>query len=154
MSGCAKILCWLAAAGLCLCAAPARAQQPGAGDAPPQSATESAETKPLDVKSPEIRPSAKGDVPPATGQIPYDIRYVEGPDGRPIYVPDGVTIDWNVLPQQDGQYITFWPSGRTDPAVIRVSNPGGAPTQIACLSATETFHVLTQQELTAGYGIH
>jgi type II secretion system protein H len=74
--------------------------------------------------------------------------------GRLFVAPDGVTIDWNVAPQQDGQYITFWPSGRTDPAVIRVSNPGGGdPTQIACLSVTETFHVLTQQELAAGYGI-
>jgi prepilin-type N-terminal cleavage/methylation domain-containing protein len=73
--------------------------------------------------------------------------------GRAFLAPDGVTIDWNVAPQQDGQYVSFWPSGRTDSAAIRVTNPSGEVTQVACLSATETFHVLTAQELSAGYGI-
>jgi len=73
--------------------------------------------------------------------------------GRAFVAPDGVTIDWNVAPQQDGQYVSFWPSGRSDPAVIRVTSPTGEVTQVACLSATETFHVLSTQELAAGYGL-
>ena len=73
--------------------------------------------------------------------------------GRAFVAPDGVTIDWNVAPQEDGQYVSFWPSGRTDSAAIRVTGPNGEVTQVACLSATETFHVLNQQELNAGYGI-
>jgi len=73
--------------------------------------------------------------------------------GRMFLAPDGVTIDTNVAAQQDGLYVSFWPNGRTDAAVIRIANPRGEATQVACLSATETFHVLSDQELTAGYGI-
>jgi prepilin-type N-terminal cleavage/methylation domain-containing protein len=74
--------------------------------------------------------------------------------GRVFVAPDGVTLGWDVVPRQDGQYISFWPNGRTDAATIRVANARGEATQVACLSATETFHVLSEQELAAGYGIH
>lgn len=68
--------------------------------------------------------------------------------GREFALPDEVTIDWNAPQQQDGQYIQFLPTGRTDPATIRLTDTsGGAVIQIGCLTATERYHVLTQDEI-------
>ena len=60
--------------------------------------------------------------------------------GRTFTAPDGVTLSWDAPRQQDGQYIRFLPTGRTDPSTISVTDASGKVTQITCESATELFH--------------
>ena len=55
--------------------------------------------------------------------------------------PDGVRIACDVQSQQDGLYIEFRPTGRTDPATIRVTDDDGMVVEVVCESATELFHV-------------
>lgn len=46
----------------------------------------------------------------------------------------------------DGQYIEFHPSGRTDPARIRLTDKLGGTIDVACTSATEMFRILSPEE--------
>jgi len=55
--------------------------------------------------------------------------------------PEGVRIACDVQSQQDGLYIEFRPTGRTDPATIRVTDDDGMLVEVVCESATELFHV-------------
>ncbi len=57
-------------------------------------------------------------------------------------VPDGVQLDTDVNQKEDGQYVTFLPSGRTEPAHIRLKDDFGGDVQVVCESATESFHIL------------
>ena len=70
--------------------------------------------------------------------------------GRVFTAPDGVTLNWNAPQQQDGQYIQFLPTGRTDPATIRVADRRGKVIEITCYSPTEMFHVITDAERQQG----
>ena len=70
--------------------------------------------------------------------------------GRVFTAPDGVSLEWNAPPQQDGQYIQFLPTGRTDPATIRVSDTRGKVIEISCFSPTELFHIVTDAERQQG----
>ena len=66
--------------------------------------------------------------------------------GQTFQAPEGVTLSWNAPQQQDGQYIQFLPNGRTDPAVIQIVDQSGKMIQVACWSATETYHVVGPDE--------
>lgn len=70
--------------------------------------------------------------------------------GRVFTAPDGITLDWNAPMQQDGQYIQFRPTGRTDPATIRVTDSRGKFIEITCYSPAELFHVVTDAERQQG----
>lgn len=70
--------------------------------------------------------------------------------GRVFTAPDGVTLNWNAPQQQDGQYIQFLPTGRTDPATISVADVRGKTIEITCYSPTEMFHVVTDLERQQG----
>lgn len=70
--------------------------------------------------------------------------------GRVFTAPEGCTVDWNAPVQQDGQYIQFLPTGRTDPATIHVADPRGKVIEITCFSPTELFHVVTDAERRQG----
>ena len=67
--------------------------------------------------------------------------------GRVFTAPEGVRIDTTFVPQPDGRYIEFQPTGRADPGTVTVSDNRGRTFTIACWSATETYHVATAQEL-------
>ena len=69
----------------------------------------------------------------------YDVFEVMG--NWSYSTPDGVRIACDLQPQQDGLYIEFRPTGRTDPAIIRVSDDDGMVIEVICESATELFHV-------------
>jgi type II secretion system protein H len=105
----------------------------------------------------------------AAGRRYFLTRQGDGPDfvllgeeiGRDHLFPEGVTVEWDAtyllqqqqqLSQATGQvqpavdagavpYVEFHPSGRTDPAALRITDAGGAVTEMACLSATETFRL-------------
>ena len=85
--------------------------------------------------------------------------------GRVFVAPEGITLAWAVPPQQQqqastgllsnqasqqpaaqsvGPYVEFRPDGRTDPAVLRLTDTGtNAVVEVACPSATEMFRVTT-----------
>jgi len=79
--------------------------------------------------------------------------------GRVFTAPEGIALSWSVPPQPSGlagqqqqqqqaqaavPYVEFRPDGRTDPAVIRLTDTAtGAVTEVACRSATEMFRVTT-----------
>lgn len=48
---------------------------------------------------------------------------------------------------QNGQYVEFQPSGRTDPAQIRLTDRIGGQIGVACTTPTELFHVVNVEEL-------
>lgn len=66
--------------------------------------------------------------------------------GQTFTAPDGVNVVCNVPPQPDGTYIEFRPSGRTDPGTLQISDANGGMIEVGCLSATEEFHVLSDDE--------
>jgi type II secretion system protein H len=50
---------------------------------------------------------------------------------------------------ENGSYVEFDPSGRVDPAQIKLTDVRqGNSIVVGCLSATELFHILTPQEMT------
>jgi type II secretion system protein H len=57
------------------------------------------------------------------------------------------TLMQNARQQQDGLYVEFQPSGRTDPGLIKLTDRQGSLIEVGCLSATETFHVLSASEM-------
>jgi type II secretion system protein H len=63
--------------------------------------------------------------------------------GRVITAPDGVTLESDLQPQDDGTYIEFRPTGRTDPATIRLRDNNNNVLVVTCESATELFHTVT-----------
>jgi hypothetical protein len=78
-------------AGLWLAASSA-AQEPVSGDAPAAPAAAQVE-KPAEQPASVSRSSAGTGAPSAVPPGPFDIRYLEGPDGRPVYVPDKARLD-------------------------------------------------------------
>lgn len=67
--------------------------------------------------------------------------------GRRFTTADTVTFDCNFAAQSDGQYVEFRPSGRCDPATVKFSEiRGTAVIEVGCLSATEQWHVLSDDE--------
>ena len=67
--------------------------------------------------------------------------------GRPFTLPESVTFQWDAPQQSDGQYVTFWPTGRTDPSTIVLSDNDRNVVQVACQSPSEIYRILTQQDL-------
>src|SRR5258706_6902927 len=66
--------------------------------------------------------------------------------GRVFDVPDGISIRTDLDQHTDGTYIEFRPDGRTDPGRIYLTDKLDNTIQIACLSATELYHVVTPGE--------
>ena len=81
--------------------------------------------------------------------------YFESPGqefGRVFIAPDSVErLDCTAPRAEDGQYVQFWPTGRTDPATIRLTDSRGEVTDIVCPSATELFHVANPDGTQAAY---
>jgi len=92
------MLRWMAPAGLFLIGTMAVAQPPAGGDPPARPAVDSPDTLPADSKPAAV-------TGPAPAAPPFDIRYLEGPDGRPVFVPDKVRLDefLNWLEQRRGR---------------------------------------------------
>ncbi|CAN5557265.1 hypothetical protein BH10PLA1_BH10PLA1_19500 [soil metagenome] len=65
-----------------------------------------------------------------------------------LVIDNGISVDTDIPQQQTGQYVEFHPSGRTDPAMIRLSDRTGSTIEIACSSATELFRILPPSEVT------
>jgi type II secretion system protein H len=62
--------------------------------------------------------------------------------GRRFELPDDLTMQTDLQPQPDGLYVQFTPDGKCDPATITISDDRRNQVQLACQSATETFHVI------------
>ena len=99
----------------------------------------------------------------------YYLTRQDGPDfyelgqefGRQFQVPEGIEVQWDdafltqqlqlaeatgqVLPERVAAtvpYVEFRPSGRVDPALIRLTDRDGEVTEVRCPSATETFRIV------------
>jgi type II secretory pathway pseudopilin PulG len=81
--------------------------------------------------------------------------YFESPGqefGRIFTAPDSVErLECTAELSAEGQYVQFWPTGRTDAATIRLTDSRGEVTQIVCPSATELFHVVNADGTQSGY---
>ncbi len=88
MSSGARVLCRLLPFGLWLAAAVCAAQEPTAGEDPRPAAPEATEKAPSDA-----RPAGPSAPAPNSVENQLDLRYLEGPDGRPVFVPDKARLD-------------------------------------------------------------
>jgi hypothetical protein len=81
--------------------------------------------------------------------------YFESPGsefGRLFTAPDSVErLECTAPLGEEGQYVQFWPTGRTDAASIRLTDSRGEVTEIVCRSATELFHVVNADGTQANY---
>ena len=81
--------------------------------------------------------------------------YFESPGqefGRLFTAPESVErLDCTAPQTPDGQYVQFWPTGRTDTATISLTDARGEVTRVVCPSATELFHVLNPDGTQAAY---
>ena len=81
--------------------------------------------------------------------------YFESPGqefGRLFTAPDSVQrLECTAPSGPDGQYIQFWPTGRTDAATIILTDSRGDVTQVVCPSATELFHVVNADGSQSGH---
>jgi prepilin-type N-terminal cleavage/methylation domain-containing protein len=67
--------------------------------------------------------------------------------GRKFQAPEGVTFDCIIPPQPGGPaYMEFYPSGRCDPGTIVFRGARGQAIEVGCLTGTEQFHVLSEDE--------
>jgi prepilin-type N-terminal cleavage/methylation domain-containing protein len=81
--------------------------------------------------------------------VPADEQQVATQMSSSISQPSGQQNYLLQVQHQNGNYIEFDPSGRTDPATIKLTDVRrGGTVEVACLSATELFHILTPQEMT------
>ena len=124
---CARVPYWFLAASLWLGARQCSAQGHAADELPRPSAVKTDDSNSFaESKSPGSKPSGAkpndkkpGDANPAAtksadvgGAFPFDIRYLEGPDGRSVAVPDGPTL---------AEYLT-WLAKRDGPPSASVSS--------------------------------
>lgn len=91
MSRCANVLCWLIPAGLCLLANVCAAQAPVVDDPLGRTAAQPSEQRQPETKPGLATESAAGPREPAELEV-YDLRYLEGPDGKPVLIPDKVQL--------------------------------------------------------------
>jgi len=66
--------------------------------------------------------------------------------GQRFSLAQGVQMDLDVAQQQDGRYVQFQPSGRTDTAHVHLTGQFGDKVEVACASATEMFRVVPAGE--------
>ena len=74
---------------------------------------------------------------------------IPGEFGEPITLPPGAKVE--ILPSSsaktvDASGVTFYPDGRTDTAVLRVTGEDRRVTLIACPSPAESFRVVSPEE--------
>lgn len=68
--------------------------------------------------------------------------------GRTFTLPETLSIQWQDAPQHDdGAYIRFLATGRTEPSTITLSDDRGNVVVIGCFSSAEAYHVLTPDEM-------
>jgi type II secretory pathway pseudopilin PulG len=94
-----------------------------------------------------VNPQATtGVLPPAADQQEQQTQ-VFGPISQTAATGQANTLIQR-MHQSAGQfYVEFQPSGRTDPAQIRLTDQQGDTIDIACASATETFRILAPGEV-------
>ena len=73
---------------------------------------------------------------------------IGGEYGEHYNVPPGATMRTDVARQNDGTYVTFQSTGRTDPAHIWINDKQGKTLEVACSSATELYRILPPEEMT------
>jgi type II secretion system protein H len=65
--------------------------------------------------------------------------------GRRFILPEGVDANWELPQREDGAYIEFLPTGRSEAATVTLSDDKGKTITITAQSPTELFRILPQQ---------
>ncbi|MBV8782113.1 MAG: GspH/FimT family pseudopilin [Phycisphaerae bacterium] len=73
---------------------------------------------------------------------------ISGDYGEHFALGQGTTLRTDLQPQSDGTYVTFQPTGRTDPVHIWITDKLGKELEVACTSSTELYRILSPQEMT------
>jgi type II secretion system protein H len=68
--------------------------------------------------------------------------------GEKYDLPDGVSMDTDITPKQDGQYVQFQPSGRSESAKVNFTDRLNHSVTVLCASPTELFHIAQPGEET------
>lgn len=69
--------------------------------------------------------------------------------GLIFQLPEGLRIDSDFQQRQDGMYVEFRSTGRTEPGYVRVSDEDGRMVEIVCESPTELYRILAPGEATS-----
>lgn len=62
--------------------------------------------------------------------------------GRVFQLPDGYRIELRTMQQSTDNFIPFYPTGRTQPACVRITSDVGEAVDIACASPAESFEIV------------
>lgn len=69
---------------------------------------------------------------------------VEGPDAHPDQpLPEGYRVEITDLSGAPLEAIEFYPTGRTTPARVRITNPDGKYLDLEAVTPTDAFHITT-----------
>ncbi|HOW69970.1 MAG TPA: prepilin-type N-terminal cleavage/methylation domain-containing protein [Phycisphaerae bacterium] len=87
-------------------------------------------------------------IDPATAT--YQLRVQEGEEfiplesgfGRPFELPQGYRIELRTTPESADSFIPFYPTGRTQPAQVRITSELGETVDIECASPAESFEIV------------
>jgi prepilin-type N-terminal cleavage/methylation domain-containing protein len=71
-----------------------------------------------------------------------------GDYGTKFQLSGGATMTLDLTPHDDGQYVEFQPSGRTDPGKIWLTNANGGVIEVASDSPTEMYAIVPTSEMT------
>ncbi len=70
--------------------------------------------------------------------------------GKRFAAPGNVTLTCTALAQQDGQYVEFYPTGRCDPATVRLTDVKGQVIEVGCLLYDRTMACVERRRTTTG----
>src|SRR5262245_53747856 len=137
VSVCARVLCCLVAAGMWSARAAYPGQEPAAGEVQPSPRTESTD------KPAESRPTPTNGTP---GIPPgeYDLKYLEGPGGKAVYVPDKASFE-EYLEWRDQRKARAG-KGPPEASVTSLMFDGSADDERALLTAVVDIEVATEDE--------
>ena len=71
-----------------------------------------------------------------------------GDYGKHFQLSGGATLTLDIAPHDDGQYVEFQPSGRSDPGKIWLTNANGGVIEVASQSPTEMYEIVPTAEMT------
>ena len=63
--------------------------------------------------------------------------------GRLFELPDGYRIELRMTQESTDNFIPFYPTGRTQPARVRITSDLGETVDIECLSPAESFEIVS-----------
>lgn len=136
--GARGLLCWLLPAGLWLAALACPAQESAIDDVLPRAAVETGDKPPAETK-----PAATGAAQPTVPAGRIDMKYLEGPDGRPVLVPN---VTWEEVVKWLDQRQAPADEGPPGVSVSSLSFDGSADDEQVLLTARVELQVSVEKK--------